>query len=54
MNNGSSPEVIVWKNITTKGFFKKRIVSVLELTNYNVIINDTRVPLTDLDNVYSK
>jgi hypothetical protein len=51
LNNGSNQEVILWKNITTKGFFHKRVVTALELTNFNVIINDTRVPLSEIDNV---
>jgi hypothetical protein len=44
-------ETILWKNITTKGFWHKRIVQALELTNYNVILNDLKIPLTEIDNV---
>jgi hypothetical protein len=44
-------EVVVWKNITTKGFWHKRIVQALELTNFNVIINDTKMSLSEIDNV---
>ena len=51
VNNGNNAEVILWKNIGPKGFFRKRIVSALELTNFNVIINNTRVALSDIDNV---
>ena len=47
----TGPETIVWKNITTKGFWHKRIAQALELTNYNVILNDLRIPLSDIDNV---
>jgi hypothetical protein len=50
-NNGNNNEVILWKNVSTKGFFHKRVVLALELTNFSVIINNTRVPLSEIDNV---
>ena len=43
--SSSNPsEVVVWKNIKTKGFWHKRMVQAEELTNYNVILNDVKIP----------
>ncbi len=43
--------VMLWKNLTSKGFWHKRIVQALELTNYNVILNNLKNPLNEIDNV---
>jgi hypothetical protein len=37
-----SNEHIVWKNISTKGFWHRRIVQALELTNLGIIVNDSQ------------
>ena len=39
-----STERILWKHIKTKGFWHKRIIEAMEVTNEAVIYNDTRIP----------